>query len=207
MTRYGDPYTGGTYAPQLYTDSVRKLAELTNGEVAIQPTTFHFFANNYVDGISKIFHSGYGVIHALSGDKTFDPKYDLIGLSSFIGRKADYDAREYASVQTQMERKRETFNMFKNKTDQPELLQRYLERHPNDPMLIWIYNKIEQQLKPYRSLRKDIEALKYIRDPQTGQVRRITSKERKEALDKLRMEQNLIKRSLIDAFKSYNVKP
>jgi arsenate reductase-like glutaredoxin family protein len=81
--------------------------------------------------------------------------------------------------------------MFKN---DPERYMDYIAENPYDQGLVDMYNKgVNGDLKKAREL-----ANKYRAMPD------LTIKERKELLDNIKEQQNLIKRHLIEVFKAYD---
>jgi hypothetical protein len=193
-SRYGDAYTGGDNIPELYKDATRMLARVTNGGLDISPNVLYFFANNYADAITRIGHNTYNIGLTLANKKDFDPKTDMMFLDSFIGKMSNFDAREFSSVEEQIEKKINRMNMFK-KSD-PQQYVKYIEDNPMVPVLEYIYNQqINGQLRNLREF--------------SNQIRRsgLDPRERKEILDELRLSQNMVKRALIDTFGLYDVKP
>jgi hypothetical protein len=193
LSRYGDAYTGGRNVPELYNQAARKLFEVTNAQVDVSPNTMYFFTNNYVDGLSRVIHNGHGMFLMLAGNKEFDIKRDLVFMDSFFGRKSSFDARQFAEVERSIQEKEQRLRTVK---DRPELLQRYLESNPNDPALVYIYNKLKnQQLKAIREEMNKVKAAD------------LTAKERQERLKELERLRDMTMRSIIDTFKQYGLEP
>ena len=193
-TRYGDAYTGGDNIPELYKYATRTLADITTGTVNVSPNTLYFFANNYLDAVTRIGHNLYNMGLTMAGKKDFDPKTDTMIFESFIGKKSNFDAREFSSVEKQIEAKIRRMKMFRDSN--PKEYMEYIEKNPMDPALEEIYNKsVGGMLKPLREAANDIRKMD------------LTPKERKEILDELNLAQNMVKRNLIDAFEAYNVRP
>jgi hypothetical protein len=193
MSRYGDAFTGGRHVPELYSQAARKLFEVTNAQVDVSPNTMYFFANNYIDGLSRIVHNGHGLFLTLGGTKEFDPKRDLVFMDSFFGRKSSFDAREFAEVEKTIQEKEQRLRTVR---DRPELMQRYLESNPNDPALVYIYNKLKnQQLKAIREEMNKVKASD------------LTAKERQERLRDLERLRDMTMRSIIDTFNQYGLEP
>ena len=82
-------------------------------------------------------------------------------------------------------------NMFK---DRPEAYANYVAKNPYAELLVATYNKnaggslkqIQQQLNEFR------------------RIQGLTAKERKGIIDSLTLEQNIIKRNLIDTYNAFN---
>lgn len=190
QTRSGDAYTGGDNIPELYKDAAKLLANITNGAVDWSPNTMYFFANNYADGLTRLIHNSYNIGMVGTMQKDFNPKTDTLVFDSFFGAKSNFDAREFSKMENMIKDKERKLNMFKN---DPERYMEYIAAHPYDQGLVDIYNKgINGDLKKAREL-----ANKYRAMPD------LTPKERKELLDNIKEQQNLIKRHLISVFKAY----
>lgn len=194
MTRYGDPYTGGQNTPEMYVDAVRWLNKITNGEVQVQPNSMYFWANNYLDGVTKLAQNTYGLDLYASGKKGFDPKTDLPLLTSFIGKKSNYDGRQFAQIERDILRKQQTLNMFEN---QPDQYRRYIERHPNDRYIVWYYEQnVNKLLKKIRANKNKVQA-----DPNINYQVRI------DYVEQCKLAENVIKRGMIDRFKQLGMEP
>jgi hypothetical protein len=193
LNKYGDAFTGGANVPEAYRDLSRWLLKKSNVGIDVQPTTLQFWGNQYADGIARIGHALYGLNQYFSGTKDLDVKADIPLVSSFIGRKSNYDGREFASVEKQL---KEESARLSSLEFQPELRRRYVEDHPYMPAVVNHFNKISNnQLKDIRSLRKDIEASD------------LPANVRKERLDALRINENYVKRNLINMYRQYGVEP
>lgn len=193
-TKLGNAYTGGDNIPEFYKDASRLLADITNGKLDVGPNTMYFFANNYIDSVSRIAHNTYNLEQTITGRKDFDPKTDLMVLDSFFGKKSNFDAREFSSVEKQIQKKAGLISMFQKSN--PEQFAKYVEANPFDLVVVDIYNK---QLA---TLNKSREQANIIR-----RMPGLTPKERKEILEGMTLTQNLIKRSMIDTFKQFDITP
>jgi hypothetical protein len=191
QTRSGDAYTGGDNIPEFYKDAAKLLANITNGAVDFSPNTMYFFANNYADGLTRLIHNSYNIGMVGTMQKDFNPKTDTLAFDMFFGAKSNFDAREFSKMENMIKDKERKLNMFKN---QPERYMDYIAANPYDQGIVDIYNKgVNGDLKKVREL-----ANKYRAMPD------LTPKERKELLDNVKEQQNLIKRHLIEVFKAYD---
>jgi hypothetical protein len=190
QTRSGDAYTGGDSIPELYKDAAKLLANATNGAVDWSPNTMYFFANNYADGLTRLIHNSYNIGMVGTGQKEFNPKTDTLAFDSFFGAKSNFDAREFSKVENQIKDKERKLNMFKN---DPERYMDYVSENPFDQGVVDLYNKgVNGDLKEARALANKYRAMPGL-----------TPKERKELLDNVKEQQNLIKRHLISVFRAY----
>jgi hypothetical protein len=190
QTRSGDAYTGGDSIPELYKDAAKLLANATNGAVDWSPNTMYFFANNYADGLTRLIHNSYNIGMVGAGQKEFNPKTDTLAFDSFFGAKSNFDAREFSKIENQIKDKERKLNMFKN---DPERYMEYVSENPFDQGVVDLYNKgVNGDLKEARALANKYRAMPGL-----------TPKERKELLDNVKEQQNLIKRHLISVFRAY----
>ena len=190
QTRSGDAYTGGDSIPELYKDAAKLLANATNGAVDWSPNTMYFFANNYADGLTRLIHNSYNIGMVGTGQKEFNPKTDTLAFDSFFGAKSNFDAREFSKIESQIKDKERKLNMFKN---DPERYMDYVSENPFDQGVVDLYNKgVNGDLKKARELANKYRAMPGL-----------SPKERKELLDNVKEQQNLIKRHLISVFKAY----
>ena len=190
QTRSGDAYTGGDNIPELYKSAAKMLANATNGGVDWSPNTMYFFANNYADGLTRLIHNSYNIGMVGTGQKEFNPKTDTLAFDSFFGAKSNFDAREFSKIENQIKDKERRLNMFKN---DPERYAEYVMANPLDQGIVDMYNQgVNGELKKSRELANQYRAMPGL-----------TPKERKELLDNIKEQQNLIKRNLIRSFKVY----
>jgi hypothetical protein len=78
-----------------------------------------------------------------------------------------------------------------------EPLRRYMERNPNDKAIIYIYNKqINNRLRDLRSFRNAVQS-----------NTEYTPKQKRDIIDQIDLEQNYIKRGMIETFRQYGVNP
>jgi hypothetical protein len=192
--RFGDAYTGGDKIPQIYKDAAKYMADETYGAFDWSPNTMYFLANSYIDGMAKIVEFGYGSMQLAGGEKTFSPKTDIPLLGSFFGSRGSVDTREFSAVEQQIKEKERRLNMFK--TD-PVQYAKYVSAHPFDEMLVDAYNK---------KIGGELNALR----KQANEFRRLgsLSPADRQALLKLnQFQQDLAKHSLVEQFKSYDIKP
>jgi predicted phage tail protein len=191
--RMGDAYTGSDRIPEIYRDLARELANITGGAIDWSPNTIYFLANSYLDGISKIGELGYGTLDVMRGNKSFDAKKDLPLVGSFIGAKSNFDSREFTKVEDQIKDIERKLNMFKQ---DPEQYAKFVSNNPFAEILVSQYNRnVNGTLK---RLREDLN---------TYRKMKLSQKDRKEIVDALTLQQNIIKRGMIEEFKAYGIKP
>jgi hypothetical protein len=192
--RLGDAYTGGDNIPEAWKDFAVWAHDSTDGYIDVSPNTMYFLANSYADGVSRIGETLYGLTDIGQGRKDFSLKTDLPLFGSFFGSRSSFDAREFANVEKEIKRREKILNDFKS---QPTKFAEYTVRHPMDEAVIEIYNKmLNKELNPLRAQDKNIRL-----------DRNLSPADRKDLLKMNQLQENLIKRQMIDAFKSYGVEP
>jgi hypothetical protein len=187
QSKYGDAYTGGDNIPEMYKQVARSLFNVTDGKTDISPNTLYFFMSNYLDGFNKILGGATNLGLLASGAKDFDPKNDMVLLSSFIGSKSNVDAREFSEAEKQIKDMDKRINSLK---DKPEMLSRYMESNPTDYYMVQYYNQqVNGSLKKLRTV--------------AGQIRSsvdLSIRDRKLQTEQINQMENVVKRQLLDSF-------
>jgi hypothetical protein len=190
--RMGDAYTGGDNIPEMWKDAAAYIHDATDGYFDWSPNSLYFMSNSYVDGVSRLAETVYGITDLAEGRKNFSPKTDIPLFGSFFGTKANYDAREFGEVEKKIQHIEKTLNDFKTK---PEKYADYVSRYPMEEGAVELYNKIlNDDLNPMRAMDKTIRNNKSL-----------SPAERKDLLQINAMQENLIKRQMIDVFKAYGI--
>ena len=192
----GNIYTGGDNVPQAYKDASTFLYEVSDFNLPMNPNVAYFFVNSYVDAIGKAVETGYNLYLFGSGQKDFNLKTDTAVLNGMIGVKSNYDARKWAAIEKDMEKRKMRLKEIED-TNDPELYYKYLEANPLDDMLIDMYNgDAGGELKALRT-----EAQQIRRD------RTLDMKTKKLLLDSTKLEENLVKVQLVNMYKAFGVNP
>ena len=195
QSRFGDAYTGGDNIPELYKSAARNLYEITNGSVDWSPNTLYFFANNYLDGVTRLGHGAHNIALVAAGDKAFNPKTDTLVFDSFFGAPSNIDAREFSNVEKQiLDIKKKLVTLEAN---HPEQYAKYVEDNPLHLAVVDVYDdQINQTL---RNLREQANVYR--------RMQGLSPKERTEVVKNIVQAQNLVKRNLLDIFEAYEIKP
>jgi hypothetical protein len=192
--RLGDAYTGGDNIPQMWKDAAVWAHDVTDGWFDVSPNTMYFLSNSYIDGISRIGESLYGLTDVTQGRKDFNPKTDLPLLGSFFGARASYDARQFAKVEKEVKHMEKVINDFKT---QPAKYAEYTAKYPMDEVIVETYNKIlNKELNPLRAQDKTVRL-----------DRNLSPADKKDLLRMNQLYENMIKRQMIDLFESYGLEP
>ena len=192
--RLGDAYTGGDNIPEMWKDAAVWAHDATDGWFDVSPNTMYFLSNSYIDGISRVGESLYGLTDVTQGRKDFNPKTDLPLLGSFFGNRASYDARQFAKVEKEVKHMEKVINDFKT---QPVKYAEYTAKYPMDEVIVETYNKIlNKELNPLRAQDKTVRLDK-----------NLSPADRKDLLRMNQLYENLIKRQMIDLFDSYGLEP
>ena len=198
QSRYGDAYTGGDNVPEPYKQVARWMSSSFSDGFDVSPNTLYFWANNYADGLSRMMVSVAGMPSSLSGEKRFDAKHDIPGLSSFIGRNTSVDAREFASIKQQIEAKEARIRALSEKMG-TDAFSAYMERHPEDTVLVQMYRQqVNGAMKSLQERKNMVNGM-----PSS----QITPKDRRDQVDQLNTMLNLYKRNVIEMAKDLGVKP
>ena len=192
--RLGDAYTGGDNIPQMWKDAAVYAHDVTDGWFDVSPNTMYFLSNSYIDGISRVGESLYGLTDVTQGRKDFNPKTDLPLLGSFFGARASYDARQFAKVEKEVKHMEKVINDFKT---QPAKYAEYTAKYPMDEVIVETYNKIlNKELNPLRAQDKTVRL-----------DRNLSPADKKDLLRMNQLYENMIKRQMIDLFESYGLEP
>lgn len=199
LTKYGDPYIAGKNVPELYREITMGLAELTNGRIQWQPGTVQFVASNFADGFARMAVNFHGLTMYATEKSTFNPKTDLSLLSSFIGQKSNYDAREFAELENKMKEYKQTYSMFER---DPKQLQRWLQDHPNMDIALYVFNQgINGQLRQLRAEYNQLLGSRVRHADGTD----LTPAERKYYVEENLKAQNQVKRDFILMMEQYKI--
>ena len=200
QTRFGDAYLSGDQVPEIYKDVARWLVNTTAGSTLplmpadVSPNTLYFFANNYIDGLSRLFlNTPYNLGLFLAGQKDFDVKRDAFVLDSFIGKAANYDAKQFSSTERQIRSMERNLNQFK--TD-PTVYADYLDANPMAKTIVDTFNKQVAQLNKASSISKKLRL-----------DTTLTPRERDEALKDSKLNENATRRNIVEMYKDYGIHP
>ena len=192
--RLGAAYTSGDNIPEIWREVSEWMHDTTDGMIDISPNQLYFLTNSYIDGAGRIAETAYNLLDIGQGRKEFSPKQDMILFGSFFGVRTSYEAREFKSVQQQIEHKAKVLNDFKLK---PDKYADYIARHPFDEALVDYYYKAKaKELDPMRAEDNRIRNDKTLSPADRRALLRLNSE-----------HEALVKRNLIDAFKAYDIKP
>ena len=204
QNRYGDAYTGSDNVPEMYREAAIMLSDATNGEIDWSPGEINFFANSYMDGISRILHGSRGIALALAGEKEIDVKKDLLFVDGFLGTKSSVDAKKFEEVRQKMEKMDSMLKKFKSVGESSgdyTQLQRYLEREPMAPYLAQLYNRSVN--RDLRNVRQQLNAA------EAGKVKhadgsRLTVQERKDYVKQLKTHRDFLMKGITEQVEAYS---
>jgi len=196
--KFGDAYTGGDKIPQIYKDAAIYLADTSIGsffgEVDVSPNTLYFLSNSYIDGIARIADGLYGIVDTTNSRPPFNPKTDLPLVGSFFGARSNVDSREFSKVENQIKAIERQIKMYDTK---PEKAVEYDTAHPMNRPAVELYNKMVNG--ELRDLRREANI--------TRRDQTIPADVKRELIAVLTLQQNIIKRQMIDMFEAYEIKP
>jgi len=188
--RMADAFTGGDRIPEMYKDAARYIFNNTGGEWDVGPNTLYFFANSYLDGVSRVAQQQYNM--QIADERDFTPKNDLPLFGSFFGAKSNVDSREFGKAEEKIKEIVKKLNSLE-KAD-PEARYKYFENHPMHRSIIDIYDDNKSDLDDLR------ERANEIRDK-----RNLPMKDRQALLQINIFYQNKLKRRMLDKFEAYGL--
>jgi hypothetical protein len=190
--KYADAFSGSTRPSEMHRKITETIFNATNGEVSISPDTVAFFLNNYADAPNHIAENSWNLVLTAQGDKAFDAKKDTFFLRSFIGRNSNYDARKFAEAEKEIKKLSQQLKTFED-LGTPEQILRFYRNNPNADILVDTYNKgVNGELRRLQSERKQIML-----------DRTLTPKQRDQYVEDIRLQENYIKKLLVEDFEAY----
>jgi hypothetical protein len=198
--RMGDAFTGSDRIPEIYKDAAKWWFRKTGGEGFagvpgdISPNTIYFFANSYLDGVSKIGELTYNWANIDKGEREFNPKNDIPLFGSFFGAKTNVDSREYGKVEEKI--KEIDKRLFTMEKDDPVVYAKYVTKNPLHPSIVEVYQSKQGELNALRQQATEIRNLKGISPKQRDQILKI-----------IILEQNMLKHQMVMQFKALGVAP
>lgn len=188
QSRYADAYTGGDNIPQMFKDAAAYLFETTR--IDVSPNSMYFFANNYLDGASRVASTTYGLGNVMIGRKDFDPRTDTFLLDMYVKAPSNYDSRMFSEAEKrirEMEKEYKAVEGTDNFND-------YLEDNPMSKSVINFYNKqVNGSLRDLRT--------------QANQIRRdktMSPADKKQQLQLITKQQNQVKSAFTTALAGFD---
>jgi hypothetical protein len=198
--RMGDAFTGSDRIPEVYKDAAKWWFRKTGGEGFagvpgdISPNTIYFFANSYLDGVSKIGELTYNWANLDKGAKEFNPKNDIPLFGSFFGAKTNVDSREYGKVEEKI--KEIDKRLVTMQKDDPVVYAKYITKNPLHPSIVEVYQSKQGELNALRQQATEIRNLKGLSPKQRDQILKIIT-----------LEQNMLKHQMVMQFKALGMEP
>jgi hypothetical protein len=198
--RMGDAFTGSDRIPEVYKDAAKWWFRKTGGEGFagvpgdISPNTIYFFANSYLDGISKIGELTYNWANLDQGAKEFNPKNDIPLFGSFFGAKTNVDSREYGKVEEKI--KEIDRRLVTMEQDDPTVYAKYITKNPLHPSIVEVYRSKQGELNALRQQATEIRNMRGLAPKQRDQILKIIT-----------LEQNMLKHQMVMQFKALGMEP
>ena len=191
--KYGEAFTGGDKIPDLYKDAARDIYSATQGAWDFSPNTMYFFANSYLDGISRVGETAYSWTNLVKGEKIFNPKTDLALIGSFFGSKSNVDSREFTSIETKLKDLSQRIKTLSDKD--PVAYARFTANNPMADAAVGLYNSELVNINRIRAEANEIRTGPY-------------SPKLKEQLLRINiLQQNMAKHEFILTVKAYGIEP
>ena len=198
--RMGDAFTGSDRIPEVYKDAAKWWFRKTGGEGFagvpgdISPNTIYFFANSYLDGVSKIGELTYNWANLDKGAKEFNPKNDIPLFGSFFGAKTNVDAREYGKIEEKI--KEIDKRLVTMEKDDPTVYAKYITKNPLHPSIVEVYQSKQGELNALRQQATEIRNMRGLAPKQRDQILKIIT-----------LEQNMLKHQMVMQFKALGLEP
>ena len=185
QSRYADAFLGGDNVPDIWKDAARGMFSLTGGGVDVSPGSMYFFANNYLDGLTRAIATTYNLGNVIAGKKDFDPRTDTLFLDSYFKAPSNYDAIQFTKAENRIKDMERKLKVLEGTPDYDT----YVANNPMDQMAVDFYNEtVNSDLRDLRA-----EANRVRRDPN------MSPKERRDMLQLLTKQQNQIKSAFTTA--------
>lgn len=195
QSRNNDAYTGGDNIPEFFKDAARLLYNMSDGKIDVSPNTMYFFANNYLDGVSRLASWSYNTAHTIAGNRDFDFKTDTLLLDAYLKAPSNYDARQFSEVEKEIKNLERRYRAYTSSGD-AERIADYFQEHPYDKSVIDYYNKFNGQLNKLRELAN-----------KTRTNTNLTIKERQDQVRVLIDNQNKLKSAFVQSVAAYGIEP
>jgi hypothetical protein len=191
--KYGEAFTGGDKIPDIYKDAAQQVYSTTQGAWDMSPNTMYFFANSYLDGLSRVAETSYSWTNLIKGEKIFNPKSDLILLGSFFGSKSNVDSREFTSVETKIKDLSQRIKTLSEKD--PVAYARFTTNNPMADAAVGLYSSEVANINRLRAEANEIRTSEF------------SPKLKQQLLRVNILQQNMAKHELITTVKAYGIEP
>jgi hypothetical protein len=188
QSRYADAYTGGDNIPQMFKDAAAYLYETTGLDAS--PNSMYFFANNYLDGASRVAATTWGLGNVMIGRKDFDPRTDTLFLDMYLKAPSNYDSRMFSEAEKRIRQMEKDYKSVEG----TDAMERYLEERPMDKAVVDFYNRYVNQ--DLRDLRAEANRIRKSRE--------LSPAEKKRELQVLTKQQNQVKSAFTTALAGYD---
>ena len=188
QSRYADAYTGGDNIPLFFKDAAEYMYETFGADAS--PNSLYFFANSYLDGVSRVTATTWALGNVMIGRKDFDPRTDTFLLDAYLKSPSNYDSRMFAEAEKRIKQMEKDYKSVEG----TDAMAQYLEENPLDKGIVDFYNKyVNQDLKDLRA--------------EANMVRRnkeMTPAEKQRELRLIIKQQNQIKSAFTNALAGYD---
>lgn len=175
QSRYADAYTGGDNIPQMFKDAAAFLFETTGADIS--PNSMYFFANNYLDGASRVAATTWGLGNVMIGRKDFDPRTDTFFLDAYLKAPSNYDSRMFSEAEKRIEEMEKDYKAVEGTANMGE----YMRDNPMNKAVIDFYNSyVNSGLRDLRAQANQIRRSKTLSPAEkTQQLRLLTEQQNK----------------------------
>ena len=141
--------------PAAYNDAADFIREITSGWANPSPAVVYFLANNYADGVMRLFETGYDLFRIGSGDKDFDIDRDIPFIDSFISTRSYKTEIEYFELAQELKSLSDKLNEFADSDSDTYI--KYTSNNPGVKEAVKIYEEFNNLvMNPLRKAKNDI---------------------------------------------------
>jgi hypothetical protein len=188
QSRYADAYTGGDNIPQMFKDAAAYLYETTG--VDVSPNSMYFFANNYLDGASRVAATTWGLGNVMIGRKDFDPRTDTFLLDMYLKAPSNYDSRMFSEAEKRIRQMEKDYKAVEGTANMAD----YMRENPMDKTVVNFYNSyVNGSLRDLRAEANRVRKDKTMSPAEKTQQLRVLTK-----------QQNQIKSAFTTAIAGYD---
>jgi len=148
--KYGPAFAGSENVEEMYRDIAKGIREATLGKYEPDPNVIRYVLTSYVDGAAAMSADIYNLWLTFGTDKKdFDPKTDTVFFDNFVGNKISPSFVKFEKANAELEAFKKRYDSFIVDPDSANT-RRFLEKYPDAPAIVGIYNRQLSTLRQFR---------------------------------------------------------
>jgi hypothetical protein len=148
--RFGPAFSGSENVEEMYRDVAKLVREASLGKYQPDPNVIRYGVTAYFDGAASVLADSYNLWLTFGSEsKDFDPKTDTVFFDNFIGNKVSPSFVKFEKANNELEAFKKRVDSFMNDPDSANT-RRFLEKYPDAPGIVAIYNKQISALRQFR---------------------------------------------------------